>query len=128
MNDSEIKPSSPATGTESADIQLQLTILLVGLIVLAAVFSGYLWSTVRQRKADFENMQNAATPMVQAYNREKGTVDTFISRVIEYSKTHPDFEPIMRKYQPQIMPNDTAKPASTSAPAPAPAPAAAPKK
>src|SRR5678816_2425133 len=101
MSDFETKPVSPEPGANSADIQLQLTILLVGLIVLSAAFFGYMLSTVWQREADFANLRIAAAPMEQAYIREKPTVDRFIARVIEYSKTHPDFDPIMRKYQPQ---------------------------
>lgn len=121
MNDFETKPVSPVPGVNSADVQLQLTILLVGLIVLSAAFAGYMWSTWRQRDADFKNLQNAAAPMVQGYNREKAVVDRFIARVIEYSKTHPDFDPIMRKYQPQAVGGAPAPAAGgTTAPAPAP--------
>jgi hypothetical protein len=74
--------------------------------------------------------------VVQAYNNDKPNVDAFVAKLADYGRTHPDFAPIMKKYQLQpptnsVAPASAPKTAGTTSPAPAkaaPAPAPAPKK
>ena len=133
MNDLEKKPSSTGASSHGDAVQLQLTILLIGLIVLAGTFAVFVWRQVRYMKADLALLKPIAALHIQGYNQEKPTVDALVARIVEYGRTHPDFEPIMRKYQLQAFTNAPAAPAAAKPAAPVPArpatnPAPAPKK
>jgi len=133
MNDLEKKPSSTGASSHGDAVQLQLTILLIGLIVLTAAFAVFVWRQVRYMKADLTSLKPIAALHIQGYNQEKPSVDAFIAKIVEYGRTHPDFDPIMRKYQLQAITNAPAAPAAAKPASPVPTkpatnPAPAPKK
>ena len=132
MNDFENKPSGVGAGNSGPNesLQLQLTLQLLALVLMAATLGFFFYVQARRAKYDLSVIKPPATSIIQAFEQEKPGVDSFIAKVAEYGRTHPDFAPIMQKYQ---IPTNAApapaaaKPAATVAPKPA-APAPAPKK
>ena len=131
MSDLDSKPEPNATGSrEYEGVIQQLNVILVAVVILSGTLSVYLWRQTRYLRRDLEGLKPIAGPVIQRYNQEKPTVDAFVAKVAEYSRSHPDFAPIAKKYQLQnVTNNPTANlPAAPAAGKPAPVPAAAPKK
>ena len=137
MNDLEIKSPAPEAnpGDPSACIQRQLNLVLLGLVVLSATFAIFLWRQVHYSRQDLQTIRQQAAFMTQNFNQEKPVSDAFIARLVEFGRTHPNFIPILQKYQITSAP-PTAAAAAAVAPGgakpaakpPVAAPAPAPKK
>ncbi|TAK93173.1 MAG: hypothetical protein EPO07_18515 [Verrucomicrobia bacterium] len=131
MSDTEVKPAAtPAVTPVKSDdalacLQNQVQTLMIALLVCSGVLLVFIWQQMRYAVRDRDTL----TQMVQPVIQEKAFVEQFLQRALEYGKTHPDFMPVLNKYQiPQAMTSNPApvRPAGT-APAAAPAPVA-PKK
>jgi hypothetical protein len=99
--------------------------MLILVIVISGTFNIYLLRQWRTTSKDLAGIQKQAEQMVAEYQRVSGPLmNDFVTKITEYGRTHPDFAPIMAKYN--------LKPAvATGAPASAPAsslPAAKAKK
>lgn len=119
MNDLSNTPVTPAPAEPVADalasLRLQFQATLIILIMISGALDLYLlrqYTTTRKEVAAFEqivgqmitNYQQATVPLA----------NKFLGQLTEYAKTHPDFQPVLRRYNVQ--------PASgVMAPAPAPA-------
>jgi hypothetical protein len=126
-------PQSSSVSEALTTLQLQLQATLIILIMLSGALNLYLYrqfSTLRKEVAAIE-------PQVAQLNDgyQRATVplkNKFLSLLTDYTKTHPDFQPIMDKYGIQAAPTAAvpaaARPASNAATAPTPAKAAAPAK
>jgi hypothetical protein len=117
---------------QRARLERQLSFLLVALFIVSGTLTVFLWRQVRYAKRDLETLRPVAAQLIQEFNQKKPEVDAFIGRLFEYGRAHPDFAPIINKYN--ITPITGAPPASATSPAaagpqspPASAPAAAPK-
>src|SRR5580765_5436699 len=128
MSEAEIKPAAvPASSVEKPDdqfacLQHQIQTLMIALVVTSGVLLVFIWQQMRYAIRD----RDALNLMVQPFIQEKAVIDQFLQRAVEYSKTHPDFVPLLNKYQvPQTMTTGAAsnRPAVTAA-----APASPPKK
>lgn len=133
MSELDIKtPPAPEPADwqeERARLERQITFLLVALVILSVTVTVFLWRQVRYAKRDLEMLRPVAAQVIQEFNQKKPEVDSFIARLFEYGRAHPDFVPIINKYQ--IKPLTGAPPAAATSPAPAAAappqqPAAAP--
>lgn len=116
--------------TGASDVQARfdtLQHLIVSILILVVVMSGTLniyflrqWRTVSK---DLTAIRPQAAQMIGEYQKVSAPLMTdFIKKITEYGRTHPDFAPVMTKYN--------LKPAaSTNAvPAPSTPPPATPKK
>jgi hypothetical protein len=109
------------------DLQAQLDALrhlVVSMLILIVVISGtlniYLLRQWRSTSKDLAAIRPQAAQMIADFQKSGPLMNDFIKRITEYGRTHPDFAPILAKYN--------LKPSTpTNAPA-APAPVAAPKK
>jgi hypothetical protein len=121
MNELEPKatPASEPAGwqEQQARLERQISFLLVALVILSSTLTVFLWRQVRYAKRDLETLRPMAAQVIQEFNQKRPEVDTFIARLFEYSRAHPDFAPIIEKYK--ITPTTGAPPASATAPAPA---------
>jgi len=119
MDNLENKPSGQS---EMADLQEQcasLRHLVVSLLVLVLVVSGTLTIFLLRQWRFTQTELNAVRPqvaqMITDYSKANPQINEFLKNLSDYSKTHPDFAPILAKY---VRPN-----APTNS-----VPAAAPKK
>ena len=101
-----------------------ITSILILVIVISGTLNIYLLRQWKTTSKDLAGIRPQATQMINEYGQKSGPLmDVFVNRIAEYGRTHPDFAPILDKYN--IKPV-----AATGVPAPAhtPAPAAKPKK
>lgn len=79
--------------------QLIVSILVWLILVLLIVVSGTLWIFLRWQvkytSLDLEELR----PFIVQYEKATGpAMDSFIYKLADYGRTHPDFAPIMAKY------------------------------
>jgi hypothetical protein len=130
-------PSAPVA-SPSEDLQTQvdkLRQLVQTILVLAMVVSGtftiYLTRQVKYSREDLQAIRPQATNMIGLYEKNVGpATDEFIKKLAVYGGKHPDFAPIMTKYNLQsALTNAPAKAAPAPAkPVPQPGPAPQPAK
>lgn len=113
------------------DLQAQyaaLRHLVVSILILVLVISGtlniYLLRQWRSVSKDLAGIRPQAAKMIAEYQKVNGPLmSDFVKKLTEYGQTHPDFAPVLAKYN--IKPaGTTGAPPST----PATPPATAPKK
>ena len=96
--------------SEVEGLRQQVWMLLVLMVVVSGTLSTFLLVQMKNAHNDLqESQQTAAQAVAQAAGPE-----LFLTHMIDYAKTHPDFVPILNKYGIAIQNG--------------PAPAAAPKK
>lgn len=138
MSEAEIKPfdapiaSAPNADDQIAGLQQQIQTLMIALLVTSGVMFVFIFQQMRYAIRDRDELAQAAQPVLQ----EKVVIDQFLTRACDFGKAHPDFMPILNKYQiPQAVaaglignrPSPAPAPVIT-APAAAPAPSPATKK
>jgi hypothetical protein len=83
-------------GEKCAALQQQINILLFALLVVSCTISAYFY--MQDRWASRE--QAALKVPLQLFElQEKPKIETFISKLLDYGKSHPDFAPIIEKYK-----------------------------
>ena len=117
MSDLDSKPASPMASDTNANegLQLQLTMQLLALVLLGATLAFYLYIQQHRARFDLKVIKPPAVQLIGEFERDQPNVNAFIAKLSEYGRAHPDFAPIMQKYQ---------IPTNLAAAAPAPKPAA----
>jgi hypothetical protein len=125
MDNLDDKTPAPA-GTN--DLQEQLDALrhlvvsaLILLIVVSGTFNIYLLRQWRTVSKELTNYRQGAQQMIADYQKTSVPVmNDFLKKVTEFGRTHPDFVPILAKYniKPGAAPGPVESPAApkTSAP------------
>ena len=98
--------------SEIAALKTQVFTLLMALVVISGTLTVYLY---RQSSLAGKDLAQAKK-LDAAVSHNEAALESFVSKLVAYGKTHPDFEPILKKYG--IQPNQVAAPV-TAAPAPA---------
>ena len=117
------KPSQ--TGADDLQAQFDaLRHLVVSILILVIVMSGtlniYLLRQWRSVSKDLAGVRPQAAQMIADYQKVTGPLMTdFVKKLTEYGRTHPDFAPVLAKYN--IKPAGATGAAPTAAtPPPAP--------
>lgn len=126
QNDFESKPvtQQPADDLHEQVESLRQTVF--GLLVLMLVISGtlliFLWRQYKLVDNDLKVLRPQLTQLVTEYEKSKApAIKQFVDNLVNFSKTHPDFTPVLNKYG--IRPTNAPAAAATSlAPTAAPAP------
>jgi hypothetical protein len=124
MNEPETTPAATETEDlklQGACMQRQITILLLALVIVSGTLTVFLWRQVRYARRDLEAMKPPASQMIQEFSKARPGMETFVAKVAEFGRTHPDFVPILSKYR--IPMTTGAPPATATAPKPVAAPA-----
>ena len=111
MNES---PTSTELTDQIAALRRQTFTLLLALIIISATLTGFLYLQARHTRRDIEAIKPQATQIIQAFTQNGANIQNFVKALAAFGATHPDFQPILKKYG--------------IPPAGAAAPAAAPKK
>jgi hypothetical protein len=146
MNETPTTPVAPVESQDTAQafdmLQRQFQTVLLILILLVAVLDCYMWRQWHLLKSEANGIEPQVMQLTADFQRVTvPLVRNFLGQLNEYAKTHPDFQPIMAKYNIQPIPSNAAPtaaqpakaaPPAARAPTPAPAkpvtPAATPKK
>jgi hypothetical protein len=123
------------TNNTQGNLQAQLNSLrqliastLVLVFMVAGALNIYFWRQYRSIQAELGPLQMQSARITAEVNNVNGAANELARRLIEFGKTHPDFQPILKKYNLQQAPATNAPAAAVPAAAPVPAPAAKQKK
>jgi hypothetical protein len=115
MNESESNSHTHAELSDQIDaLRRQTFTLLLALIVVSGTLTVYLYRQASVARNDIKAIKPQADALVQAYKQNQPLIQAFVKDIVAYGATHPDFQPVLKKYG-----------ISNTAPA---VPAAAPKK
>ncbi len=138
MNDLDLKPAASPQGADldqqCARLRRQVTTLLLALVILSGIFAVSLWVLRHYAVQDRDLLKATWAQPFQDYERRRPMIEQFVNQLRDYARTHPDFVPILNRYQISLTnpagPTPSAPTATMSVPAPgtAPKPAPAPKK
>jgi hypothetical protein len=106
MENLDNKASVQLDPSPSADLQAQLDglrNLIVSLLILIVVVSGtfniYLLRQWRTTSKDLTAVRPQAAQIIGEYQQKSGPLmDDFLKKIIEYGRAHPDFVPVLNKY------------------------------
>ena len=121
MNETEL---NPAVRNDLLDqvvaLRHQVFTLLLALVVVSGTLTVFLYRQASLTGKDINAIKPQAIQIIEAFRHDQPTMEGFVNQLRDYGVHHPDFQPILKKY------NLTAQPLP-AAPA-APAASAAPKK
>jgi hypothetical protein len=92
--------------------------LLVLLIVVSGTLTMFLLRQYRWSQTDLAGVRQQVSGMAMEYKRNtEPVINDFVGKLVEFSRTHPDFSPVLAKYG--IRPGSATggPPASATAPA-----------
>ena len=93
--------------------------ILVLLVIVSGTFNIYLWRQVRSTKRDLDTWRPYASNLMSGYQKGDGqVVEAFLRNIGDYGRTHPDFAPILNKYNIRMPPATGAAPTTAVPPAP----------
>jgi hypothetical protein len=115
MNESE---TNPPAQTQLMDqvvaLRHQVFTLLLALVVVSGTLTVFLYRQASVNSKDIAAIKPQATQIIQAFAQTRTSMETFVKQITAYGSTHPDFQPILRKYG--IVSNAPVAPAAPAAP------------
>lgn len=127
-NITNLNPSGSSNGPSDVQVLRNLLIMsMAGLILVSGSFMLFMYQQMRMVRAQLAEQRPAVQRALQDYNQTSlPLIQRFSSRIRDYAAKHPDFKPILQKYEPVL--GDLATSPSPIAPVTAPAPGTAPQK
>jgi hypothetical protein len=107
-----------------ADLRWQTHTLRLALLLVSAAVAAFFWIEVRRNSQLLTVLRPQAAQVIEANKVQDPIANRFISQLVEFGRTHPDFAAILKRYP--IQGPATPAPAAATPVAPATAPAAAP--
>jgi len=99
MNESETNTS---VQTELMDqvvaLRHQVFTLLLALVVVSGTLTVVLYRQARLTGKDIEMIKPQASRIIDDFKRDRPGMEAFVKQLTTYGSTHPDFQPILRKY------------------------------
>ena len=125
----DLSPERPSVSEALTTLQLQFQATLIILIMLSGAINLYLYRQYNTLRKEAIVLEPQVEQMNEGYERTTVPLrNKFLSLLMDYTKAHPDFQPIMDKYKVQAVPASTAPSAAQPAPLPPPAQPATPAK
>jgi hypothetical protein len=99
MNDPEIKSPMPADlAGQIGSLQRQVMILLLALIVASGTLVFYLCYQAHIIGKQYDTVALPGAQIVKSYEQNETNIVRFVQQLQAYGQTHPDFQPILKKY------------------------------
>jgi hypothetical protein len=99
MNESE---TNPPVQTELMDqivaLRHQVFTLLLVLVVVSGTLTVVLYRQAKLTGRDIAIIKPQATQIIAAFKRDLPLMENFVKQLTAYGVTHPDFQPILKKY------------------------------
>jgi len=107
MNDSEKFDSPPAVGPDPKNLQEQQEVLrklflstLVAVLIMSGSLTVFLIRQVMFVRRDLESVRPQIEQLVKNYQQiEEPQINSFINTLVNFSRTHPEFNPVLAKYK-----------------------------
>jgi len=118
MNATEMN-STPQTELLDQIVALrhQVFTLLLALVIVSGTLTVYLYRQANIAGKDLAAVKPLANQTIDKFKANQQAMESFVKQITAYGTTHPDFQPILKKYGivPQAQPAPTPK--APSAPA-----------
>jgi len=98
MNELETSPMNSEVPDQIAALQRQVFTLLLALIVVSGTLTVYLFQQATIARHDIAGLKPQATKVIDTYNQNRAEIQSFVQQLAAFGKTHPDFQPILKKY------------------------------
>ena len=99
MNESETNPSAQTELTEQVvALRHQVFTLLLALVVVSGTLTVYLYRQSSLTGKDIAAIKPQASQIIEAFKRDQQSMEGFVKQLTAYGVTHPDFQPILKKY------------------------------
>lgn len=108
MDNLENTPTSPKPSSELENLREEceslrklLTVTLVLMILVTGVINFFLLRQAKYSRVDAENMKSQEAFLNQTINEYKASLPlmtNFTSRLVDFGRTHPDFQPVLARY------------------------------
>jgi cytochrome b561 len=76
----------------------QVFSLLLALVVVSGTLTVYLYRQASVTGKDIAAIKPQAIKIIQSFNEKHANMDNFVKQLSVYGYTHPDFQPILKKY------------------------------
>jgi len=83
---------------QCASLNSLVNTLLVALTVISLTLTAFIGLQSRRAGKDVKAIRPQATQIIEAFQKQQPVIKKFVAQLAAYGKTHPDFEPIMKKY------------------------------
>jgi hypothetical protein len=121
-NKTVIQPDATDLQTELETLRHLVVSVLILMIVVSGTLSIYLLRQWRTTTKELANMRPQVQRMVEVYQKDEFPwMQDILKKFTEYGRTHPDYMPILAKYN--VKPNAPGAPSTSATP-----PGAAPNK
>jgi hypothetical protein len=113
MNETETNPLPRNAQTELLDqviaVRQQVFTLLLALVVVSGTLSVYLYRQASLAGKELKLVRPQAEQMIKLFKQDQPAMENFVKQLTAYGVTHPDFQPILKKYGivPQAQPAPT---------------------
>lgn len=83
---------------EVSSLRQQVWTLLVFLLVVSGTLSIFLMRQYTYARNDLGALKAQSAPFMLEFQKQEPGMNEFVEKLGEYSRTHPDFVPILNKY------------------------------
>ena len=90
--------STDSLTEQLANLQRQVFTLLLALVIVSGTLVVFLYYQSHVLNRDIANLQMQTKPAVDWVTINQAGVEKFKSELVTYSKTHPEFLPVLEKY------------------------------
>ena len=99
MNESETNlPVQIELMDQIVALRHQVFTLLLALVVVSGTLTVVLYRQAKLTGRDIEIIKPQATQIIAAFKRDQPAMENFVKQLTAYGVTHPDFQPILKKY------------------------------
>ena len=99
MNESETNlPVQIELMDQIVALRHQVFTVLLALVVVSGTLTVVLYRQARLTGRDIDAIKPQATQIIEAFKQEQPVMENFVKQLTAYGATHPDFQPILKKY------------------------------
>jgi hypothetical protein len=99
MNESETNsPAQHELLDQMVALRHQVFTLLLALVVVSGTLTVFLYRQASLTGKDIAAAKPQVTQMLEAFKHDQQAMENFVKQLTAYGVTHPDFQPILKKY------------------------------
>ena len=84
--------------SEISALRQQVYVLLIALIVVSGTLSVFLYRQASISRKDIDALRPQAEQLINSFNQNQAAIGNFVTQLVAYGQTHPDFVPVLAKY------------------------------
>jgi hypothetical protein len=99
MNETETSSPVPAEWMDQmVALRHQVFTLLLALVVVSGTLTVFLYRQASLAGKDIKAIKPQVTQLIENFKHDQQGMENFVKQLTAYGVTHPDFQPILKKY------------------------------